>query len=550
MFYSNSFEKVQRILARLIKGWSLKALSAPITIEALGEPTASELDQAERLMLLSAMPLTAIAFYEKKLDSLCPKKDGQLIVTTGRLGEKSLSRLLGVCSLPILMPTSRAAYLYMVRAHEGEHGTEHKSIVETLARSRQCVWIVRARLLAKKVCQVCYVCKRLKKKLSGQLMAKMKEESLTVCRPWTFVSLDFAGPIKVKGAVNARAKKKCWIIVYCCRSTKAVCLLATCGYDTAGFLLKHEEFVANHGAPAKIVSDRGSQLVSAGIVLAEKESQADKESPGKWNWQKITRDNSASTWQFVPVGSQHFNGLPEATVKVLKKSLSLALHPGVELNYPELITLLAKISYSINARPLGLASTSNTSQQEDVMMPITPNMLLLGRSSDVSPPLIYSFEEKFSTRLAYIAQVEQEWWDRWYKQVLPTLFTFKKWKKKQENIVIGDIVMLRYAGHFKDDYCLARVSEVHPDDEGLVRVVTVKYRKKNPRESKIVYKSKPLLTEKVAVHRLQRLDLADESEDYEELMAADKDEEVAGAVHGVQGEFLACCHGLKVVKTW
>ena len=438
----------------------------------------------------------------------------------------------------------------MVRAHEGEHGTEHKSIVETLARSRQCVWIVRARLLAKKVCQFCYVCKRRKKQLSGQLMAKIKEESLTVCRPWTFVSLDFAGPIKVKGAVNARAKKKCWIIVYCCRSTKAVCLLATCGYDTAGFLLKHEEFVANHGAPAKIVSDRGSQLVSAGIVLAEKESQADKESPGKWNWQKITRDNSASTWQFVPVGSQHFNGLPEATVKVLKKSLSLALHPGVELNYPELITLLAKISYSINARPLGLASTSNTSQQEDVMMPITPNMLLLGRSSDVSPPLIYSFEEKFSTRLAYIAQVEQEWWDRWYKQVLPTLFTFKKWKKKQENIVIGDIVMLRYAGHFKDDYCLARVSEVHPDDEGLVRVVTVKYRKKNPRESKIVYKSKPLLTEKVAVHRLQRLDLADESEDYEELMAADKDEEVAGAVHGVQGEFLACCHGLKVVKTW
>jgi hypothetical protein len=108
--------------------------------------------------------------------------------------------------------------------------------------------------------------------------------------------------------------------------------------------------------------------VSAGRILAEKESLAEKDSPGQWNWDRITRDNTTSTWHFVPVVSQHFNGLPEATVKVLKKSLNLALNPGIELNYPELITLLAKISYSINARPLGLCSTSSTSQQDDVMM--------------------------------------------------------------------------------------------------------------------------------------------------------------------------------------
>ena len=491
--YSNDFEKVRRILARMIKGWSFKASKAPLTAATLGEPIASELEKAERLMLVSAMPLTAVALYEKKLVSLCPKKDGCVTVTTGRLGEKSLSRLLGVSSLPILMPSSRTAYLYMVRAHEGQHKTEHKSIVDTLAQSRQSVWIVRGRMLAKKVCDSCYTCKRMKIKLSGQLMANIKEESLTVCRPWTYISLDFCGPYRVKGAVNKRAKMKCWIVVYCCRSTKAVCLMATCGYDTASFLLKHEEFVANHGAPASIVSDRGSQLVSAGKVLAENTSKAEQESPGRWSWKEITAKNSASSWQFVPVGSQHFNGLPESTVKVLKKSLSLALHPGVELSYPELITLLAKISYSINARPLGLSTTSNTSQQEDILMPICPNMLLLGRSSDTSPPLTYSEDDRFCRRLAYIAQVEKDWWDRWHKQVLPTLFAHKKWKKKQENLAVGDIVMLMYAGHFKDDYCLARVSEVHPDEHGVVRVVTAQFRKRNPKESNSVYKAKPNL---------------------------------------------------------
>ena len=71
--------------------------------------------------------------------------------------------------------------------------------------------------------------------------------------------------------------KKCWILVYVCRSTKAVCLLPTSGYSTENFLVKHEEFIARKGEPLEIVSDRGSQLVKAGVVLA------DKRTPGEWD---------------------------------------------------------------------------------------------------------------------------------------------------------------------------------------------------------------------------------------------------------------------------
>ena len=346
--------------------------------------------------------------------------------------------------------------------------------------------------------------------MAGQQMGKIKKESLTICRPWTHIALDFAGPLLVKGAVNARAKKKCWILVYVCRSTKAVELLATLGYDTGSFLLRHEEFVARHSAPATIVSDRGTQLVSAGRILAVKAAEAEKESPSKWDWSRITRENCASNWQFVPIGSPHFNGLPEATVKVLKKSLSLALPPGVELNYPELVTLLARISYTVNSRPLGLANVSQSDNQEDIMMPITPNMMLLSRSSSNSPPMEYSPEDKFCARLSYVAQVEKEWWDRWIKTVLPTLFSYKRWKTREKNLEVGELVMLKYPGQFKDDYCIAKVTEVHPSEDGLVRSVTVEFKKKNSRESPSVYKSKPLIQEKVAVHRLHRLQLVDE----------------------------------------
>ena len=341
----------------------------------------------------------------------------------------------------------------------------------------------------------------------GQQMAQLKQEKLVVCRPWTFVSLDFAGPFKVKGVVNARARKKCWILVYVCFSTKAVCLLACCGYSTQAFLLRHEEFVARKGAPDKIVSDRGTQLVSAGLVLAAKES------PGKWDWDRVTKENSTTSWEFVPIGSQHRNGLPEATVNVLKKSLSHALHPGVVLSYDELVTLLASVSYSINQRPLGLANTSQNSLQEDQLMPITPNMMLLGKNSNESPPLDYSEDEKFCSRLGYVATVESEWWKKWVKEVMPTLLPLPKWKKEQKNLQVGDVVQMWYQGNFKDNYRLAIVTKVYPDGKELVRTVSVKYRKRDQREPKEVYRSKPLIEEKVAVQRLQLIQSSNEEED-------------------------------------
>ena len=152
------------------------------------------------------------------------------------------------------------------------------------------------------------------------------------------------------------------------------------------------------------------------------------------------------------------------------------------------------------------------------MMPLTPNMMLLARSSNISPPLEYSKDDRFCSRLAFISQVEKEWWDRWIKVVLPTLLSYKKWKLKRDNLKEGELVMLRYNKQFKDDYCLAKVTQVHPNEDGLVRKVTVSYKKKNPKESKEIYISKPLISEQVAIHRLHRLGIADET------------------VHGMDGE--------------
>ena len=182
-----------------------------------------------------------------------------------------------------------------------------------------------------------------------------------------------------------------------------------------------------------------------------------------------------------------------------------AITPGTVLKYSELVTLLAKISHSINSRPLGLSSTSQDSQQEDFLQPITPNQLLLGRSDDEAQPLEYDQSDKLTARLAYVSGVFDSWWRSWFKQVLPTLVPIKRWKTQNKNLEIGDIVFMYYPSSIKNDYRLARIVETFPDEKGLVRSVRVCFRKRSRNESATDYKAKPLSEEIVAVQRLALL---------------------------------------------
>ena len=73
-------------------------------------------------------------------------------------------------------------------------------------------------------------------------MGMLKEAQLSVCPPWTYVSLDFAGPVTVGGEVQKRITMKCWILVYMDQASRAVCLLLTSGYSTADFLMNMMSF--------------------------------------------------------------------------------------------------------------------------------------------------------------------------------------------------------------------------------------------------------------------------------------------------------------------
>ena len=473
------------------------------TVSSLISP--EELVAAENLLLEHAMILTNIALEKGQLDSLLPVRDGVIIVTQGRLGEAKMSQLFGIASLPILVSASHIAYLYMLEAHTGELGLVHRGVVSTLARSRQKVWIVKGKRLAKKICQDCMVCKRVTKMRMSQQMALIREEQLQICPPFTHVCLDFAGPLKVKDQVSKRKTLKVWILIYSCVSTKAVMFLATPGYSTEDFLNKHDEFTSRSGIPRTIVSDKGSQLVRGSIKVEEQDKPSNM-----YDWKHVMSRDSRTRWIFVTAGGQHRNGLAEATVKVMKKSLNLGLQSGEILTYAELVTLLARIATSVNSRPLSISSISSNSEQDDILSPITPNHLLLARSTSEPTKLEYDSEDRFSRRLAFVQSLHDEWWRRWVAEVLPSLVPCKKWKKAMTNLKIGDIVMVNHSNNFTDDYRIAKITKVFPDKKGLVRTVEISFRRKNKKESVSVYRAKPLVTEQVHVQKLSLLQSAGE----------------------------------------
>ena len=476
----------------------------------------SEINKAERLLLLFAMEHTRKDLEANMLTSLLPFEDKRgIIYTRGKVGEKALQRILGVDKLPILSPKSRLARLIMIRAHEEGTHLDHRGVASTLAKSRTRAWITQGGKLAKSVVNSCNHCKLNLRKPQAQQMALIRDEQLQPCPPFTHVCLDYMGPLMMHDEIKKRVTMKVWVLVYCCRSTRAVCLLAVPGYDTDKFLLRHREFVFRYGDPQSIVSDRGTSLVKAGMVL-----DADNH-PSNWNWKKVVESNKTTKWIFTEIGCQWRNGLSEALVKITKKCLKAAVPDDIKITYSELITLLAQISYTINCRPIGVFGGNDLKEE---MQPITPNMLLIGRSDMDCKVPEYDMDTALPKRTAYVKNLVDKWWSSWIKQVFPQLILCKKWRNQVRNLEVGDICLLFYPGSLTGKYKLVKVVEVHPDNEGKVRTVSIIYKKRNKKEkSEEIFKNS-IVKEKVGVQRLI-------------LIQPISDQQVSGPVQGqaVQG---------------
>jgi len=142
----------------------------------------------------------------------------------------------------------------------------------------------------------------------------------------------------------------------------------------------------------------------------------------------------------------------------------------VKLTFEEFYTVLTQIEAVLNSRPLVPMLV-----QDDGVEPLTPGHFLIGKPLESLPDPVDSFRPLALLRRWHLCQnLTRHFWTRWSKEYLVSLDRFSKWKTASRNLAAGDVVVLREDGLIPLKWQLARVIEVHPGQDGVVRVATVK----------------------------------------------------------------------------
>ena len=167
-----------------------------------------------------------------------------------------------------------------------------------------------------------------------------------------------------------------------------------------------------------------------------------------------------------------------------------------------------RIARVLNDRPLSIQKTVKPYPDTDFLTPLTPNMLLTGRSHNM-PPLASNYidyDELPAERLSFVEELERAWWYQYKVQYFTSLVPTQKWHTASRNVTPGDIVLIEYKSKsFPGTYRLGRVTDVEVDpNDGLVRTCTVVYKLVKPttKNSKDIFKDITTKEVRVPVQRL------------------------------------------------
>ena len=115
------------------------------------------------------------------------------------------------------------------------------------------------------------------------------------------------------------------------------------------------------------------------------------------------------------------------------------------------------------------------SADDDGFDVLTPGHFLLGRPLEALPDR-GDVQVQHSTlkRWNLCQLVVREFWHRWSTEYIRILNKTNKWKRDQENIQLGDIILVKDSSTFQNTWPLGRIMETYPGPDGRVRVVLVK----------------------------------------------------------------------------
>ncbi len=329
-------------------------------------------------------------------------------------------------------------------------------------------YIIGGRKAIRSITRACVTCRRFSAGPQSQMMGQLPLERVTPDLVFDRVGVDYAGPFLLKlGATRRPTIVKAYACVYVSLSVRAVHLELVSDLTTAAFIASLRRFIAQRGKPTLLWSDHGTNFVGASREIQELLSFLATQKAQKTISEFCT--SQGIQWNFIPEHTPHFGGLWEAAVKSMKTHLR-RVASNVKMTFEELSTLLAQVEACLNSRPLVALPAD-----DDGIEALTPGHFLVGRPLEALPDSPSSFRPLPVLARWHLCQaLVRHFWQRWSGEYLHSLRRYSKWHNASRNVSVGDVVILREDNMTPTKWPLARVIEVYPGQDGLVRVVKVK----------------------------------------------------------------------------
>lgn len=335
---------------------------------------------------------------------------------------------------------------------------------------RQNYWILGGKSMINQEVHKCVICARYKATTRTQLMADLPKPRVTPTRPFLHSGIDFAGPIDLRMSKGRGCKTyKGYICIFICMATKAIHIEIVSSLDSESFVAAFKRFTARRGHCSDIWSDNATNFTAGNKLLAEM-LKGQTETVKTEILDYLARDGT--TWHNIPAAAPHFGGLWEAGVRSIKHHLKRTLGNST-LTYEEMATATSQVEACLNSRPI-----SSLSNNIDDFLPLTPGHFLIGEPPIVVPERSY-LESNINrlNRWQLVQRTVQHFWDRWKNEYLNRLQQRPKWTKTiDNNIKIGMLVLVKDENLPPAKWPLARIVDLHPGPDGLVRVVSLKYK--------------------------------------------------------------------------
>ncbi|XP_074106315.1 uncharacterized protein LOC141532055 [Cotesia typhae] len=365
---------------------------------------------------------------------------------------------------PAILP--RDAGLTKLIISDAHRRTFHGGTQLTLAFIRQRYWVIGGRQPVRSHILRCLICARHRGLRAQQLMGQLPAPRVTPSPPFSHTGVDYAGPVIIM-AWQGRGTKtfKGWICVFVCLATSAVHLELVSNYSSSAFIAALRRFTSRRGVCTALYSDCGTTFQGANHEIRRLFAQGTQESSQILAAASV---NSIS-WHFNPPAAPHMGGKWEAAVKSLKHHLTRTIGEST-FTFEEFTTFLTQVEAILNSRPL----EALTEDPEDLST-LTPGHFLIGRPIIAIPePSLMDINVNRLSRWQFIQQRIQQFWTQWSSSFIQRQLAITKWQQAHYEIKIGSLVLLTDERTPPTRWPLAKVIDIHPGTDNLVRVVTIR----------------------------------------------------------------------------